>query len=235
VTGLLLAMVCAAGAAAQEPVPPDTRAGVIAQAQTEKAAATRPFEPGRIEAALNRVEELLVTGKIHLHPFFDSAYAGGGFTLGAGYARHVSAFNVFDVRGSITFSGYKRIEAGFLAPRLFDRRATLSAVGGWREATAVGFYGIGSANTSKADRKNYSFQQPYAAATIDFLPVRKLLVLTGGVEVSQWDQDGAKHGNDGSVDDVYTPETLPGLGSSPAYLHTSAGIGRPARLEHAIG
>ena len=31
--------------------------------------------------------------------------------------------------------GYKRIEAEFMAPRLFNRRGSLSVIGGWREAT----------------------------------------------------------------------------------------------------
>ena len=50
------------------------------------------------------------------HPFFESAYPGGGFTVGAGYRQHVSSYNMIDVRGSYTFSGYKRVEAEFVAP-----------------------------------------------------------------------------------------------------------------------
>jgi hypothetical protein len=208
--------------------PPATRAAEIEQAQAAKAAAVHPFRPGRVEAAIDRVEDLLVTGKMNLRPYFDSAYAGGGFTLGAAYITHVSAYNTLHVRGSITFSGYKRIETAFLAPRLLDRRAALNVVGGWREATAVGFYGIGSANTSKQDRANYSFDQPYGTATIDVWPTRKLVVLRSGLEVSQWNQ-GAGSGSAPSVDDVYTPATLPGLGASPAYLHTHAGVALDSR------
>ena len=198
---LTIAIACATRAAAQDSAPPPTRAVEIEQAQAAKAAELHPFKPGRLEAALNRVEDLLLTGRLRAHPFFDSAYAGGGFTLGAGYITHVSSYNTLDVRGSITFSGYKRIEAAFLAPRLFDRRAVLNVVGGWREATQVGFYGIGTSNTSKQDRANYSFDQPYGTATIDVWPTRKLLVLHGGLEVSQWNQ-GAGSGSAPSVDEV---------------------------------
>jgi len=134
--------------------PPTSRAAAIEQAQATKATVLRPFEPGQAEAIMDRVENLLTPGNLRVHPFFQSAYAGGGFTLGAGYLTHVSSYNVLDVRGSFTFSGYKRVEAAFIAPRLFDRRGTLTALGGWREATQVGFYGIGSANTSKANRAN---------------------------------------------------------------------------------
>jgi hypothetical protein len=100
----------------------DTREAEIAKAKAEKAKALHPYVPSKAETYIDRAENLLLTGGLHWHPFFDSAYAGGGFTLGAGYRRFVSSYNTVDLRGSITFSGYKRIEAEFLAPRLFDRR-----------------------------------------------------------------------------------------------------------------
>jgi len=218
-----------AGAAAQETTAP-SRAAEIEQAQAAKEASAHAFQPGKVEDIFNRIEDLLVPGRLNLHPFFQSAYGGGGFTLGAGYAHFVSPYNVIDLRGSITFSGYKRIEAEFLAPRLFNRRGSLSLLGGWREATAVGFFGTGSANTSIDDRANYSFTQPYGAAMLQGWPMRKLLVVRGGVELSTWNQ-GSGSGSAPSVEEVYTPETLPGLGSSPTYVHSEGGVAldfRPA-------
>jgi hypothetical protein len=208
-------------ASAQEPL--TTRTATLERAQAAKAQALHPYEPNRAERVLERVEDLLLSGGLHWHPFFEGAYAGGGFTLGAGYARHVSAFNVVDVRGSFTFSGYKRLEAEFRAPRLFNRRGHLSVVGGWREATQVGFYGLGTAPTSKDSRANYSFEQPFARATLEVRPVRNILVLEGGLEVSQWKQ-GAGRGAAPSVEEVYTPATLPGLGAKPTYVHAQGGV-----------
>ena len=106
---------------------------------------------------------------------------------------------------------------------MFGRRGTLSVIGGWREATAVGFYGIGTDNTSKDDRANYSFKQPYASAMLDVRPWRKALIFGGGVEYSEWDQ-GPGDGTDPSVDEVYTPATLPGLGATVTYLHTQGTV-----------
>ena len=98
------------------------------------------------------------------HPFFESAYSGGGFTLGAGYAHHVSPYNLLDVRGSYTLSGYKRAEAEFIAPRLFHRRGALSLLGGWREATQVGFYGIGIGHV---ERRPHELRLPAAVRVGD--------------------------------------------------------------------
>ena len=226
-TGLLS---CAAPAAAQDAAPPEagTRTAVIEQAKQKKSTALVEYTPNKAEALIDRAEDLFLTGRVHWHPFFDSAYAGGGFTLGAGYITHVSSYNTFDVRGSYTLSSYKRLEAQFVAPRLFDRRGRLSLLGGWREATQVGFYGIGTDNTSKDDRANYNFKQPYADATLDFWPTRRYLQLTGGVEVSQWKQ-GAGAGAAPSVEEVYTPATLAGLGASPTYLHSRGTVALDSR------
>jgi hypothetical protein len=197
----------------------ETRAGRIAAEQQEKAKTLKPHAPNKAEVLLAKVEEQFITGALHWHPFFQSALAGGGFTLGAGYLTHVGSYNTVDLRGSYTLSGYSRIEAEFLAPRLFDRRGTLAILGGWREATQVGFYGTGTGNTSDEDRANYSFRQPYVSATLGVRPTRRALFLAGGVEYSEWDQRSGE-GTEPSVDEVYTPETLPGLGAKITYLHT---------------
>ena len=108
------------------------------------------------------MEEYLLTGAVKWHPFFTSAYGGGGFTLGAGYLQHVGDYNTLDTRGSYTFSNYKRIEAEFIAPRLFDRRGRLSVLGGWREAPQVSFFGVGNDSNQDAGT-SYGFRQPYLA------------------------------------------------------------------------
>jgi hypothetical protein len=210
----------AAQPALAQTLPPgdDTRAGTIVAAQQEKAKDLKPYEPNKAEVWVKKLEEQFLTGSLHWHPFFTSAYSGGGFTLGAGYTTYVSSYNTIDFRGSWTPSGYLRAESEFIAPRLFDRRAKLSAVGGWRKATQVGFYGFGTAQTSSDDRANYSFNQPYASATLDLRPTRRVLLLVAGAEYSQWDQ-GSGEGNKPSVEEIYTPDELPGLGQKVTYLH----------------
>jgi hypothetical protein len=201
---------------------PTTREAAIEQEQTEKVKILHPYVPSKGEELMNRAERSLVNG-MRFHPFFTSAYSGGGFTLGAGYRSFVSPYNLLDVRGSYTIKNYKRIEAEFLAPRLFRRRASLSVLGGWREATEVGFYGLGT-NTSVDNQTNYLFQQPYAAALLTVWPTREKLMLRGGFEVSQWKQKPGE-GTSPSVEKVYTPASLPGLGASPTYLHTQGTVG----------
>jgi hypothetical protein len=213
--------------AAQDQQPePTTRAGLIEQEQKTKV--VNPYQPGTVEKWLDWAEGTLTTGS-GFHPFFQSAYAGGGFTLGAGYLKYVSPYNTVDVRGSITLSAYKRIEAEFVTPRLLGGRGRLSVLGGWRDATQVSFYGIGTDNTSNEDRVRYSFEQPYASTLLTVKPRRTPLFVAAGVELSQW-QTGPGGGNDPSIETVYTPDTLPGLGAQPVYVHTQGTLGLETRL-----
>jgi len=225
---LSLSMASASGlASAQEA---ESREALIEQAQAAKAAVLQPAEPDKVEQYVTRISYALLGDHSYWHPFWQSAYSGGGFTLGAGYMHYVSPYNTLDVRGSITFSGYKRIEAEFVEPELFGRRGRLSMLGGWREATEVGFYGFGMTSTPE-NRANYSFQQPYLGAMLDVFPAKNAFLLKGGLEVSQWKQ-GSGSGDVPSVEQIYTPSTLPGLGTQPVYLHSQGTIGldsRPAR------
>jgi hypothetical protein len=211
----------------QTPTEPTTRAALIEQEEQAKFEQLTPTQPGKAEAYVTRISDAFLAGDLHWHAFWQNAYSGGGFTLGAGYLSHVSAYNTLDVRASFTFSGYKRLEAQFIAPELFGRRGTLSVLGGWREATAVNFFGIGAAS-SQDNLTNYGFTQPYLSATLDVYPARRLFFIGGGLEVSQWRQ-GAGSGESPSIEQKYTPQTLPGLGAQPVYLHTQATVGIDSR------
>ena len=213
------------GAQAQEP----SRTGLIEQAQAEKDKTLHPYPVSTGERIMNKVEDITVNGGLHWHPFFENAYRGGGFALGAGYMHHVSSYNLLDVRGSYSIRNYKRAEVEFMAPRMFHRRGSLSLLGGYREATEVGFYGIGT-DTDKDDRANFAFDRWYGSALMTVRPTRRFLTLRGGLELSEWNTKPGE-GTVPSVEEVYTPATLPGLGSRITYLHSQGMVGfdwRPA-------
>jgi hypothetical protein len=221
----LLAFGRTAAAQAQEP----SRTGVIEQAQAEKVKTLHPYPVTTGERIMNKVEDITVNGGLHWHPFLENAYRGGGFALGAGYMHHVSSYNLLDVRGSYSIRSYKRAEVEFMAPRMFQRRAALSLLAGYREATQVGFYGIGT-NSVKDDRANYAFDRWYGSATMTVRPTRRFLMVRGGLELTEWNQKPGE-GAAPSVETVYTPGTLPGLSSRITYLHSQATVGidwRPA-------
>jgi len=207
---------------------PQTREAVVEEAQAAQVPNLHPYVPTRGEQLMAKAEQIL-QGTPTWHPFFQNAYRGGGFALGAGYMWHLSSYNSLDVRGSYSIAQYKRAEAEFVAPMLFHRRGVLSVLGGWRDAPETEFYGFGT-NSSTADRTFYGFQQSHASALLMVRPTRRVLTVGGGFELSQWKLDGGT-GSTPSVDRVYTPDTLPGLGTTTTFLHTQATAGfdwRPA-------
>ena len=220
---LRMCAVVALAAAVTSPVlaqapEPATREAAIEQAQAEKSKTLHPYVVSTAERLMGKVGTILSGTTRKWHPFFEGAYPGGGFPFGVGYAQYLSPYSFVDMRASYTVAGYKRAEAEFISPRLFHRRGTLSLLGGWREATQVAFYGLGM-DTTKDRRLNYSFQQPYASALLSVRPTRRLLLLRGGLELTQWKEQPGQ-GLFPSVDTVFSRGTLPGLGQTVNYVHS---------------
>jgi Omp85 superfamily domain len=228
-TSLAVLIGTANPALAQQPAPePETRQTIIADAVEEKAKSLHPYDVTLTEKVFAHIERRFNNEKVTWHPFLENAYRGGGFAAGAGYMFHPSAYNTLDVRGSYSIRSYKLAEAEFISPRLFDRRGELTVLGGWRDATEVGFYGLGM-NSSSGDRANFGFEQPFGSALLTIRPTRRLFLVRGGFEASRWDLK-AGQGTAPSVDEVYTPASLPGLGTTTTYLHTQATVGFDSRL-----
>lgn len=221
-----LVMAAASPAAAQDSEP-QTRLEVAEQAQSQKAQSLTPYVPTGGERLITRVQDILTYGTVRWHPFFQSAAQGGGLPVGIGYTQHVSAYNTLDMRGSYSVAGYKRAEAEFIAPRLFNRRGELSVLGGWRQAGRIGFFGLGP-DSSVDDRTNYGLEEAHGSALLTLRPTRRYLTVRGGTGISRWSPAPI---TGTPVDSIYTPATLPGLGATITYLHTQGTVGfdwRPA-------
>jgi hypothetical protein len=225
-----LVIAAASPALAQSPEPgqdPETRQATIVSAAADKAKVLHPYEVTTAEKVIARIERRFTNQTIRFHPYLQNAYRGGGFAAGAGYMFHPSAYSTLDVRGSYSIRSYKLAEAEFVVPRLFNRRADLTILGGWRDATEVGYYGVGM-NTSSGDLTNYGFELPSGSASLTIRPTRRLFLVRGGFEASRWDLKSGQ-GTSASVDEVYTPESLPGLGARTTFLHTQATVGFDSR------
>src|SRR5262245_37394058 len=220
---VLLAMVATASVAQAQQGEPTTRQGAIEQQEAAKVKDLHPYAPNKGERISLKIQEALAGETKRFHPFFDSAYPGGGFALGAGYIKYVSSYNFVDVRGSYSLANYKRLETEFVAPHLFNRRAHLSVLGGWRDAPEVDWSGTGN-DTSRDDRTSYRLKRPYGLALLTVKPTRRYLTLRGGLELTKVNQESGE-GRFPSVETVYTPATLPGLFGDPTYIHTQATVG----------
>jgi len=206
----------------------DSRAEVIAQAQAEKARHLVPYRPSRAEEIAAGVQRHLVETPSGPYPWFDSAYGGGGFTFGAGYRQFTGDRTLWNARGLYSLKSYKRFELLMTSSGLAHDHVNLQAIGGWRDATQVAFYGLGG-DTSKDAKTNFGMQQFYTGANAEVRGRAKTIL-----ELSLQFEDyliKTGSGSSASTETVFTPATAPGIDGDPAFLHTTIGGGfdlRPA-------
>lgn len=205
-----LLMLLAAPAGAQ-----DTREALIAQAQAEKATRLRTYEPNRVEAVLQQLQDTLILAPEGVYPVFGSVYSGGGFTLGAGYRRYLGDRVNWSISGLYSLKNYKLIEFGLHSPRPLSGRIDWTVEAGWRDATQVAYHGLGI--DSQDEETQFRMEQGFAGGKAWFRP-RQWAVLHAAVGYEGFTiADGQGHAPD--VDTVFTPDTAPGLGDHPDFLH----------------
>ena len=203
-----------------------SRAAETTDAQAKKASQLRPYTPNKAEEIITKVENLPLDPPPVL-PNFDSVYSGGGFTPGAVFRRMYGDHSVFAIRGLYSLKQYKLIEAATISPGHAGGRLDLAARVGWRDATQVGYYGLGI-ESDEAARANYRFKQTYVEGGATLRPHR-WTVFEGRVAYEDYNLEPGK-GSAPSIETVYTPLTAPGLGESPAFVHTTTRAGIDTRF-----
>jgi hypothetical protein len=209
----VVAALSAESTAAQE-----SRAATIADAQAAKAGQLTPYEPTKAERIAADVKRRLLETPHGFYPWFDSVYSGGGFTLGAGYRHFVGDQSFLSARGLFSAKSYKLGEIGGDWLGLARGRVNFHAVTGWRDATQVAYYGLGT--TSSPDAKsNFRMQQAYAGvATRAQGPGPTFVDM--GFRYEDFSMSEGR-GSSPSIEQSFTPETAPGLGVDPTYLRTT--------------
>jgi Omp85 superfamily domain len=209
---VLLTLSTVAPSAAQ-----DSREAEIAAKQAEKATRLGPYVPNRAEKIIADFRREAIEEPSGLFPWWGSVHGGGGFTLGAGYRQWFGDASLWDVKGLYSVKNYKLVETAVRLPGFASDRLTFGARLGWRDATQVAYYGLGM-ETSVDDRANFRFKEGYGEGTLQFRPIR-WVVLDGRAAVEDWSLEEGQ-GSAPSIETIYTPETAPGLGMSPTYVHT---------------
>jgi len=190
----------------------DTRAGVIAQQQAEKATRLRPYVPGAAERLLTKVTRGLLETPTGFYPAMGSVYSGGGFTLGVGYRRFYGERSTWDATWLYSIRGYKLAQLATQSSGHARGHVDFFARTLWRDATTVSFYGVGP-DSLLENRGTFRLREGTALFGTR-ARAAKWAVLSGAV----------------SLED-YTTTDAPGLESDVTYTHStgSAGIDwRPA-------
>jgi hypothetical protein len=156
-------------------------------------------------------------------PAMGSIYHGGGMGLGAKYKKFYGDNTFWSVKGLYSILNYKLVEAKTESREHLGKRFSFGSRLGWRDATQVGYYGLGT-NTQREARANFRFQETYLDGHALFKPVR-WIPLKGSVAYEHFNTTQGQ-GSHPSIETRYTPQSAPGLGADPTYLHSqlSAGI-----------
>jgi surface antigen Omp85-like protein len=205
----------------------ETREAEIAAEQAKKAAEAKPYEEGAAERWVVTIRREFLAEPSGFYPYFASVYSGGGFTLGAGYRQFFGDRTHWDVKGLYSAKGYKLIELTADSWGHAQGRLDLHGRVGWRDATRVAFYGLGI--DSPEDRSNFRMKQSFYGGDLQVRP-GGFTIFGAGVTYEDYGLEEGT-GEDPSIEDMFTPETAPGLGASPEYLHTAVSGGvdwRPA-------
>ena len=196
----------------------DLRSSLIAAAQAEKAKALRAYVPNAAEQWVIGVKREMLDYPNGFYPYFDSVYSGGGFTLGAGYRRFYGDRTHADVKGLYSFKNYKLLEVSTDSTGHARGRVDLHARAGWRDATQIAFHGLGT--DSPEQRTSFRMTQAYVGGDVRARP-GGYSVFGAGLSYEDFTLDEGA-GESPSIEQVFTPATAPGLGASPAYIHTTA-------------
>ena len=224
---LLASLACALPAVtAAQATAPDTRSGAITAAQAEKATRLAPYEPNRVEQVLVNLRGALIEQPAGFYPYFASVYSGGGFTLGAGYRNFTGDRSQWSLAGLYSVKAYKSIELALTSPGHLGGHLDVRAMASWMDATQVSYHGLGI--NSPADVDTAFRMQRTVVGGAATARLRRWLLLTGAATVEDYSLKDPT-GEHTSVEDAYTPESAPGLGVDPTYLHTTAALAFDSR------
>lgn len=199
-----------------------TREEAIAQAQAAKAEIVRPHEASRVERQFLEIEEAGGFGVSRgFFVAFGGIKAGSSIAMGPVYGRTLNSGAL--VEGKVVYSvrNFKLAQFLLRSAPLLDGRLVVSGRARWQDAPVLAVYPFGS--TSPKSRADYAETRTEFSGQAQLQPV-SFLYTHAGIGYEQFDT-GPADTNRSSVEEVYTPEELPGLNADPHYLHTFIGAG----------
>lgn len=233
---LLLAVLPPPGAAQTA----DTRAAEIAEAQAAKARDLPPQTRNFFEKRLLEIEQ---AGGFAVQRGFFVTFGdikqGSSVALGPAYAKLFANGATVAGRAAYSIRSFKLVQLSASSPALAGGRLRLSGRARWQDAPELAVYALGPG--SPRTRADFAERRTELSGQGELRPVR-FLRLGGGLGYERYETGGAST-NRPSVEALFTPAEMPGIGADPEYLHsfvsagldtrTGAGYSRSGSLLHA--
>ncbi len=213
VRGVLIVLLCLL-----LPVPAvaqDTRAGVIAQQQADKAKDLGTEGPSEAELVIRRILiSPLLNGGDGVYPWFGSVFGGAGMAVGAGYLKRLEKAASINLLGGISMNNSILLETRLAAPELWRGKLRVDASASWLDVKGVSFYGLGPASHQQA-RFRYDYQPTDLTFNATITPA-KWLAFSGGYSFLNINTASDAPGP--------LPAVGPGLGAGLRYNVTGGGV-----------
>jgi hypothetical protein len=215
VLALVVAITCVGSALAQS-----TREEAIAQEQAEKAAGLRPYVRNRVEQGILDFEEAGGFGTSRgFFVTFGGIKSGSSVAMGPVYGRTFAGGALVQAKGVYSVRNFKLGELLLRSAPLGEGRLVVSGRARWQDAPELAVYPFGS--DSPKVRADYSETLTQFSGDALFKPV-PFLHVNAGLSYERY-ETGPADTDRSSIEELYTPEQMPGLDADPDYLHTSIG------------
>jgi outer membrane protein assembly factor BamA len=158
----------------------ETRTAEIEQQQDKKSAQAKPDEPGKVEKALDYIEdgeilERLTSGYHGWNLRLGGLVQGSGFALGPEYRLHTDLLggSNFLVGGQVSTKLYQKYYTGWAMPNLARGRVSFDVNGVHRNYSQIDYFGPGP-KSSKDARTDYRLEDTTVDASLGVKPMKQL-------------------------------------------------------------
>ena len=204
-----------------------TRAEVLERRRSEKAAALKPYDPGRLEELLLQAEEGRLRRYIAPHNGFFASYGytykpvGSGLGFGGGFRHDLFGRTArVELESGVSLRNYRMLRADFSLPRLFDERLELGAEAVYSRHPQEDFFGPGN-ESAQGDRANFllSARDVRGRAVVSLAPALRVGARFGHLETTPGTGTDRRFP---SIEERFTDREAPGLGSRSTFTYGEA-------------
>lgn len=202
----------------------ETRRETLERQRSEKAAALRPYDPGRIEKILLQAEDGRLRRLIAPRNGFFGSYGytykpvGSGIGFGGGFRHDLFGRQArVELEAGASLRKYTLLRADFSLPRLFDERLELGIEGTLWRHPQEDFYGPGNASLEE-DRVNFLVKgrDVQGRAVVSATPWLKVGTRFGYLEPTVGRGTDSRYA---SIEDRFTELAAPGLFAQPGFAY----------------
>jgi hypothetical protein len=165
---------------------------------------------------------LFIVGREGFYPKLGSLTTGSGFAFGAGF-RDRDLFDnrgVLDLWAAASISRYWATEARLTFPKLANNHLMVETWAGHRDYPQEDFFGIGP-DSARDNRTNFAIRSDLFGARLGVRPV-PIVLAGGGAEYVRPTLGSGTDSRFPSIERLFAPATVPGLGGAADYIRSTA-------------